>query len=92
MKYTYKTQGTCSTEIRFDINEKIISGISFEKGCNGNLKAISRLVNGMTVDEIKEKCKGITCGEKGKDKGTSCADQLALAVEKAYVESKGIII
>jgi uncharacterized protein (TIGR03905 family) len=82
MKYTYKTQGTCSKEIHFDINEKIISNISFEKGCNGNLKAISRLVDGMTVDEIKEKCKGIICGQRG----TSCADQLAIAVEKAYME------
>jgi uncharacterized protein (TIGR03905 family) len=80
MKYTYKTQGTCSKEIHFDIDGKIISNISFEKGCNGNLKAISRLVDGMTVDEIKEKCKGILCGQRG----TSCADQLAIAVEKAY--------
>jgi uncharacterized protein (TIGR03905 family) len=83
MKYTYKTQGTCSTEIHFDINGNVISGVSFERGCNGNLKAISRLVDGMTIDEIKEKCKGVTCGNKG----TSCADQLALAVEKAYLES-----
>jgi len=83
MKYTYKTQGTCSTEIHFDINGKVISGVSFEKGCNGNLKAISRLVDGMTVDQIKEKCKGVMCEQRG----TSCADQLALAVEKAYLES-----
>jgi uncharacterized protein (TIGR03905 family) len=80
VKYAYKTHGTCSTEIRFDINGNIISNVSFEKGCNGNLQAISRLVNGMTVDEIKEKCKGIICSHRG----TSCADQLALAVEKAY--------
>ncbi len=80
MKYTYKTQGTCSTEIHFDINGNVISGVSFERGCNGNLKAISRLVDGMTVDEIKTKCKGINCGGKK----TSCADQLAIAVEKAY--------
>jgi len=88
MKYTYKTQGTCSTEIHFDINGNVITGVSFEKGCNGNLKAISRLVDGMTVDEIKEKCKGIMCESKGISRGTSCADQLALAVEKAYIESK----
>jgi len=88
MKYTYKTQGTCSTEIHFDINGNVITGVSFEKGCNGNLKAISRLVDGMTVDEIKEKCKGIMCESKGISRGTSCADQLALAVEKAYLESK----
>jgi len=88
MKYTYKTQGTCSTEIHFDINGNVISGVSFEKGCNGNLKAISRLVDGMTVDEIKERCKGIMCEQRGISRGTSCADQLALAVEKAYLESK----
>ena len=86
-KYTYKTQGTCSTAIHFDINDNIISNVSFENGCNGNLQAVSRLVDGMTVDEIKEKCKGINCVSKGISKGTSCADQLALAVEKAYMES-----
>jgi len=82
MRYTYKTQGTCSTAIHFDINGNVISNVSFDRGCNGNLKAISRLVDGMTVDEIKQKCKGITCGQKP----TSCGDQLALAVEKAYME------
>jgi len=88
MRYSYKTQGTCATEVNFDINGNIITNISFERGCNGNLKAISRLVEGMTVDEIKAKCKGIICEQKGVSKGTSCADQLALAVEKAYLESK----
>ena len=83
-KYTYKTKGTCSTDIHFDINGNVISNVSFENGCNGNLQAVSRLVDGMTVDQIKAKCKGINCGAKG----TSCADQLALAVEKAYKESK----
>jgi len=84
MRYTYKTQGTCSNEIQFDINENIISNISFINGCNGNLKAISSFADGMTVDEIIKKCKGIECISKGINKGTSCADQLALAVEKAY--------
>jgi len=86
-KYTYKTQGTCSTSIYFDINGNIISNVSFENGCNGNLQAVSRLVDGMTVDQIKAKCKGIMCVSKGISKGTSCADQLALAVEKAYKET-----
>ena len=85
-KYTYKTQGTCSTDIHFDINGNVISNVSFENGCNGNLQAVSRLVDGMTVDQIKEKCKGINCGSKG----TSCADQLALAVEKAFKETKNL--
>jgi uncharacterized protein (TIGR03905 family) len=87
MKYIYKPQGTCSTEIRFDINENIITNVSFVNGCNGNLQAVSRLVDGMTADQIQEKCKGIMCVERGKSKGTSCADQLALAAEKAYMEN-----
>ncbi|MCL2211866.1 MAG: TIGR03905 family TSCPD domain-containing protein [Treponema sp.] len=84
MRYTYKTQGTCSTEIQFDINDNVISNISFTKGCNGNLKALSSLADGLTVEEIIKKCKGIDCVSRGIGKGTSCADQLALAVEKAY--------
>ena len=86
MRYVYKTKGTCSTEIQFDINDKIISNISFTKGCNGNLQALSRLIDGMNVDDILKKCKGIDCVSKGISKGTSCADQLALAVEKASKE------
>jgi len=84
MRYTYKTKGTCSTEIQFDINGNIITNISFTNGCNGNLKAISSLADGLTVDEIIKKCKGIECTSKGINKGTSCAAQFALAVEKAY--------
>ena len=87
MRYTYKTQGTCSTEIQFDINGNIISNISFTNGCNGNLKAISSFAEGMTVEEIIKKCRGIVCSAKGKSNGTSCADQLALAVEKAKRET-----
>ena len=83
MRYTYKTQGTCSTEIQFDINDNIVSNISFTGGCNGNLKAISILAGGMTAEEIIKKCKGIICGEGLNSKGTSCAAQFALAVEKA---------
>jgi len=90
MKYAYKTKGTCSTSIHFDINGNIISNVSFENGCNGNLQAVSRLVDGMTVDQIKEKCRGIICVSKGISKGTSCADQLALAVEKASKEHKNL--
>jgi len=83
MRYTYKTQGTCSTEIQFDINDNIISNISFKNGCNGNLKAISRLADGLTVDQLIKKCKGIECVSRGISKGTSCADQLTLAVMEA---------
>ena len=57
-QYTYRTQGVCSTRIFFDLDGDVISNVSFENGCNGNLKAISILVNGMTVDEIESKLKG----------------------------------
>ena len=80
MEYVYKTSGTCSTEIRFDINDDIITNIRFTNGCNGNLKAISKLLEGKTVDYIEDKLLGNLCGNRG----TSCADQLAKAVREAY--------
>lgn len=82
MHYIYKTKGTCAFQIEFDIDGNIISNISFLGGCNGNLKAISKLVDGWTVEMIEEKLKGNVCGFKQ----TSCADQLAIAVRKAYEE------
>ena len=84
MHYTYKTTGTCSTEINFDINDNVITNIVFTNGCNGNLKAIGKLCEGMTVEEIEEKLKGNTCGLRQ----TSCADQLAIAVREAYESTK----
>lgn len=82
MTYTYKTQGTCSSQIQFELEGNIVKNVKFSGGCNGNLKGISSLVEGMTVEEVKEKLAGITCGFKR----TSCPDQLAKAVEKAYNE------
>ena len=80
MKVTYKTQGTCARSITFTKNDDgTITDIRFEGGCNGNLKAISILCNGMTAQEIVSKLKGNLCGLKN----TSCADQLARAVEQA---------
>ena len=79
MHYRYKTQGVCASFIDFDINDKIVTNVSFTGGCNGNLKAISKLVDGMTADEIEKKLKGNLCGFKN----TSCADQLARAVVEA---------
>ena len=74
---TYKTHGTCAREIHFTRSEDgTITNISFDGGCNGNLKAISRLVDGMKAEEIAAKLAGNTCGFKS----TSCADQLAKAV------------
>lgn len=84
MKYSYKTQGTCAMLINFDINGDVISDIEFVGGCNGNLKAISKLCDGMTVDAIEGKLLGNTCGMKP----TSCGDQLAKAVRAAYEEVK----
>ena len=83
MNYTYKTSGTCSSQINFEINKNVITNVSFVGGCNGNLKAISKLVDGMTVEQIEEKLKGNTCGFRN----TSCADQLAKAVRKASDEN-----
>lgn len=79
MKYTYKPQGVCSMEISFDINNNVITNVKFIGGCNGNLKAISKLVEGCSVDYIEQKLKGNTCGGRN----TSCADQLAKAVREA---------
>jgi uncharacterized protein (TIGR03905 family) len=75
--YEYKTRGTCSTLIRFDIRDHRVHDVSFENGCNGNLKAVSALVEGMDTAELIKRLKGIQCRERG----TSCADQLARAVE-----------
>ncbi len=81
MHYSYNTKGTCSKNIQFDIDENgVISNVSFYGGCPGNLKAISILVDGMTVDEIEKKLRGVQCGFKD----TSCSDQLAQAVREAY--------
>ncbi len=78
----FQTRGSCCKEIVFDIDKDDnyrVSNIVFYGGCNGNLKMIAKLVNGMTADEIIAKCSGNICGNKG----TSCADQLAKAVAAA---------
>ncbi len=80
MQYEFKTRGVCSTKINFDIDDaKKIHNVKFTGGCDGNLKAIGILVEGMTADEIESKLKGNLCGYKN----TSCADQLAIAVREA---------
>ncbi len=82
MHYDYRTQNVCPQIISFDIDDDVVTNISFMGGCNGNLKAISKLVNGWTVDKIEEYLRGNICGRRP----TSCADQLAIAVRKAYNE------
>lgn len=79
MKYAYKTKDTCSSGIFFDINRGVVTNIEFLGGCNGNLKAISKLLDGWKAEEIAKKCLGNTCGQKN----TSCVDQLAKAVMMA---------
>ena len=84
MEYNYKTKGVCYTNIKLELDGDIVKEVVFTGGCNGNLKAISTLVKGMSVSEIEEKLLGNTCGLKG----TSCADQLAKAVREAYNSQK----
>lgn len=84
MEYVYKTTGTCAQQIKFDIEGDIITNVSFLGGCNGNLKAISKLIDGKSVNYIEEMLLGNECGMRG----TSCADQLAKGVRKAYEETK----
>lgn len=84
MTYEYKTKGTCSSRITFDLDGDIIRNVKFTGGCNGNLKGISSIVDGMKVEDIEKKLGGITCGFKN----TSCPDQLAKAVSEAYEREK----
>ena len=79
MRYVFEPEGVCPMQIEFDIDGDIISNIQFFGGCNGNLKAISKLIDGWSVDQIEGALKGNTCGRRP----TSCADQLAIAVREA---------
>ena len=79
MQYEYKTKGTCSQRILFDIVDGKVTNVQFIGGCNGNLQGISKLVEGMDVDAVIERIEGIHCGFKP----TSCPDQLAKALKEA---------
>ena len=83
MDYTYEPENVCAMQIQFHLEGNIVTNIQFLGGCNGNLKAISKLVDGWTVEKIEEYLKGNLCGRRP----TSCADQLAVAVRKAYNKS-----
>lgn len=76
---TYKTKGTCSQEISYDIVDGKVTNVSFLGGCNGNLQGISKLVEGLTPEEVIQRLEGIKCGFKQ----TSCPDQLAQALKSA---------
>lgn len=80
MSYEYKTKDTCSTKINFDKDENgIVTNIVFTGGCNGNLKALSKILDGWPADKIIEMLQGNLCGRRP----TSCGDQLAKALQKA---------
>lgn len=77
MHYIYNTKGSCARTIEFDINNEIVTNIKFNGGCPGNLKMLSKIMDNWSKEEIIKMCKGNTCGLKP----TSCADQLAKALE-----------
>ncbi len=79
MQYTYRTKGTCSSAITFELENGKLHNVVFTGGCNGNLKAIGRLVEGKDAREVAATLRGNTCGPRA----TSCADQLAQAIEAA---------
>ena len=81
-KYNYKPHGVCSTNIKLIINGDILEDIEVTGGCNGNLKGIRSLVQGMKLVDVKDKLKGIKCGFKCGFKETSCPDQIAVAIEE----------
>ena len=78
MTYTYKTKGTCSTNIELEVEDGIVRNIAFWGGCNGNLQGLSRLGTGMPVKEVISRLEGIRCGGRP----TSCPDQLCKALHE----------
>ena len=82
MVRTYKTKGTCSQKIDFEIQDGIVKSVAFTGGCNGNTKGVATLVTGMKATDVIAKLKGTKCGFKD----TSCPDQLAIALEQALAE------
>ena len=77
MRYRYETKGTCSRLIEVSVEDGILKDVKYTGGCSGNLQGISKLVEGMKVEDVIEKLRGIGCGAKG----TSCPDQLSRALE-----------
>lgn len=79
MRYTYRPKGVCSSEISFEIVDGKMHDIVFVGGCNGNLKAISKILEGWNPEDVIERLEGNTCGFRS----TSCADQLTRAIKEA---------
>ena len=84
MDITYKTVGVCSKEIYITTDNGIVKSVGFKSGCDGNLQGLSKLVEGMPVEEVIKKLSGIKCSGKN----TSCPDQLAIAIERALSAAK----
>ena len=82
MHFTYRTKGTCSQEILFDVDGKTVKNIEFIGGCNGNLKGICSIVRGMKAEQVIERFEGVKCGFRN----TSCPDQIAKNLKKALAE------
>lgn len=78
MHYIYKPSGVCPSSIEFDVEDGIVKNVKYTGGCNGNLKAVSALVEGQPKEKVISLLRGITCGHKN----TSCSDQLAKALEE----------
>lgn len=85
MQFEYKTKGTCSQYILFDIEDGKVKNVQYIGGCNGNLKGIGALVEGMNIDDVIARVDGIRCGSKE----TSCPDQLATALKQAKAKLEG---
>ena len=82
MHYEYKTKGTCSRAILFDVEDGLVKNVQYIGGCNGNLKAIAKLVEGRSAAEVADTLRGNTCGPRT----TSCADQLSRAISEALAK------
>lgn len=78
MEHIYVTKGVCSRKIKIDMDGETIKNVEFDGGCNGNTKGLSEMVKGLNAKDVIKKLKGIQCGFKG----TSCPDQLAIALEE----------
>ena len=79
MEYTYKPRGVCATKIAMELEDGILKKATFTDGCDGNLKAVAALVEGLPVSEVRKRLSGIRCGRKE----TSCADQLVKGIDEA---------
>ena len=83
MHHTFSPKGVCSVQIDFELNDGVVSDVQFMGGCNGNLKAIARLVEGKNATEIADILEGNTCGARS----TSCADQFSKALKQAVANA-----